>query len=93
VPYIVFCDEKCFPGCACGNKKFDIVHMANHHKSHELQVLTRALTLSTAYNNAERSIDGFHVTFYHGNWRALHHHAACWLANIHITRPFALQLP
>ena len=31
------------------------------------------------------SIDGFHGTFYHGNWRALHHHAACWLVNIHIT--------
>ena len=24
-----------------------------------------------------RSIDGFHGAFYHGNWRALHHHAAC----------------
>jgi len=22
-------------------------------------------------------IDGFHGAFYHGNWRALHHHAAC----------------
>jgi len=22
------------------------------------------------------TIDGFHGTFYHGNWRALHHHAA-----------------
>ena len=39
------------------------------------------------------TIDGFHVPFYHGNWRALHHHAACWLVNIHITWPFALQLP
>ena len=38
-------------------------------------------------------IDGFHGAFYHGNWRALHHHAACWLVNIHITWPFALQLP
>ena len=26
---------------------------------------------------AALSIDGFHGTFYHGNWRALHHHAAC----------------
>jgi len=34
-------------------------------------------------------IDGFHGTFYHGNWRALHHHLACWLVNIHITWPFA----
>jgi len=23
------------------------------------------------------AIDGFHGTYYHGNWRALHHHAAC----------------
>ena len=23
------------------------------------------------------SIDGFHGAFYHGNWKALHHHAAC----------------
>ena len=38
-----------------------------------------------------RSIDGFHGSFYHGNWRALHHHSACWLVNIHITWPFALQ--
>ena len=22
-------------------------------------------------------VDGVHGTFYHGNWRALHHHAAC----------------
>ena len=41
----------------------------------------------------EWDIDGYHGTFYHGNWRALHHHAACWLVNIHITWPFALQLP
>ena len=33
------------------------------------------------------AIDGFHGTFYHGNWRALHHHAACWLVNIRITSP------
>jgi len=39
------------------------------------------------------TIDGFHGAFYHGNWRALHHHAACWLVNIRITWPFALQLP
>jgi len=26
-----------------------------------------------------------------GNWRALHHHAACQLVNIHITWHFALQ--
>ena len=26
---------------------------------------------------AALSIDGFHGAFYHGNWRALHHHAAC----------------
>jgi len=38
-------------------------------------------------------IDGFHGAYYHGNWRALHHHAACWLVNIHISWPFALQLP
>jgi len=38
-------------------------------------------------------IDGFHGTFYNGNWRTLHHNAACWLVNIHITWPFALQLP
>ena len=31
------------------------------------------------------AIDGFHGTFYYGNWRALHHHAACWLVNIYIT--------
>ena len=30
-------------------------------------------------------IDGFHSIFLLGNWRALHHYAACWLANIHIT--------
>ena len=23
------------------------------------------------------SIDGFHGTFYYGNWRALNHHVAC----------------
>jgi len=33
------------------------------------------------------AIDGFHGTFYHGNWRALHHHAACWLVDICITWP------
>jgi len=32
--------------------------------------------------------DGFHGAFYHGDWRALHHHAACWLVNIHITWHF-----
>ena len=31
--------------------------------------------------------------FYHGNWRALHHHAVCWLVNIYITWPSVLQLP
>ena len=41
----------------------------------------------------DQYIDGFHGAFYHGNWRALHHHAACWLVNIHVTWPFALQLP
>jgi len=35
----------------------------------------------------------FHGAFYHGNWKALHHHAACSLVNIHIIRPFVLQLP
>jgi len=30
-------------------------------------------------------IDGFHSIFSLVNWRALHHHAPCWLANIHIT--------
>jgi len=34
-----------------------------------------------------------HSIFNHGNWSALHHHAACWLVNMHITWPFALQLP
>jgi len=28
-----------------------------------------------------------------GNWSALHHHAACWLVNTHITSLFALQFP
>jgi len=32
--------------------------------------------------------DGFHSIFSLGNWRALHHHAPCWLVNIHITWPF-----
>ena len=30
------------------------------------------------------TIDGFHSIFSLGNWRALHHHAAYWLVNIHI---------
>ena len=34
--------------------------------------------------HSAKCIDGFHGTFYHGNWRAFHHHAACWLVNIHI---------
>jgi len=34
------------------------------------------------------SIDGFHSIFSLGNWRALHHHAPCWMVNIHITWPF-----
>ena len=34
------------------------------------------------------SIGGFHSIFSLGNWRALHHHAACLLVNIHITWPF-----
>ena len=29
-----------------------------------------------------------YYTFYYGKWRALHHHAACWLVNIHITWSF-----
>ena len=33
-------------------------------------------------------IDGFHSIFSLGNWRALYHHAHCWLVNIHITWPF-----
>ena len=33
-------------------------------------------------------IDGFHSIFSLGNWRALHHHAPCWLVNIHITCHF-----
>jgi len=33
-------------------------------------------------------IDGFHSLFSLGNWRALHHHSVCWLANIHITWHF-----
>ena len=36
----------------------------------------------------EYSVDGFHSIFSLGNWRALHHHAPCWLVNIHMTRPF-----
>ena len=32
--------------------------------------------------------DGFHGTICHGNWRALHYHAACWLVDIYITWPF-----
>ena len=34
------------------------------------------------------AIDGFHGIFSLGNWRALHHHAACWLVNILITWHF-----
>jgi len=30
----------------------------------------------------------FMALFYHGNWRALNHHAACFMVNIHITWPF-----
>ena len=37
-------------------------------------------------------VGGFHGTFNHGSWRALHHHAACWLFNIHITWHFVLCL-
>ena len=37
-------------------------------------------------------IDGFHSIFSLGNWRALHHHAACWLINIHVTWPFCPTL-
>ena len=33
-------------------------------------------------------INGFHSIFSLGNWRALHHHAGCWLVNIHITWHF-----
>ena len=33
-------------------------------------------------------IDGFHSIFSLDNWRALQHHAACWLVNIHITWHF-----
>ena len=33
-------------------------------------------------------IDGFHRIFSLGNWRAVHHHAFCWLVNIHITWHF-----
>jgi len=33
-----------------------------------LPITLQALTQTT---------DGFHGAFYHGNWRALHHHAAC----------------
>ena len=32
--------------------------------------------------------DGFHSIFSLGNWRALHHHAPCWLVNIHVTWSF-----
>jgi len=35
--------------------------------------------------------DGFHSIVLLGIWRALHHHAPCWLVNIHITWPFCLQ--
>jgi len=31
-------------------------------------------------------IDGFHSIFSLGNWRALYHHAPCWLVNIHTSR-------
>jgi len=51
------------------------------------------ISLSCKHSSQMLTIDGFHGVFYHGNWRALHHHAACWLVNIHITWPFALQLP
>ena len=37
-------------------------------------------------------IDGFHSIFSLGNWRALHHHASCWLVNIHITWHFRLPV-
>jgi len=54
----------------------------------------RACHATFIFNDlSKEAIDGFHGTFYHGNWRELHHHAACWLVNIHITWPFALQLP
>ena len=40
----------------------------------------------------DRDIDGFHSIFSLGNWRAFHHHAACWFVNIHSPHdPFALQ--
>ena len=48
----------------------------------------------SSYSNSESIITcncksrWFHGTFYHGNWRALHHHAARLLVNIHITQPF-----
>ena len=32
--------------------------------------------------------DSIYSIFSLGNWRALHHHAACWLVNIHITWHF-----
>ena len=34
------------------------------------------------------TIGGFHSIYSLGNWRALHHHAAYWLVNIHITWHF-----
>ena len=40
------------------------------------------------WSSFAHSIDGFHSIFSLGNWKGSHHHAACWLVNIHITWPF-----
>jgi len=48
--------------------------------------LVRMTPLLQAVTN--HGIDGFHSILSLSNWRALHHHAACWLVNIHITWHF-----
>ena len=72
--------EVAYPGCCVTSK-----HVHKQAKGTAVKHDTATLP--------QTCIDGFHGTFYHGNWRTLRHHTACWLVNIHITWPFALQLP
>ena len=60
------------------NTECIIVHMYRTEPGRDTR--TRQLSIHT--------IDGFHSIFSLGNWRTLHHHAPCWLVNIHITWPF-----
>jgi len=71
------CVADCLQVCLCFSSRASLEqrHLPVEWQLHSLlgnTQRTHLLQLPTPL-----PIDGFHGAFYHGNWKALHHHAAC----------------